>query len=103
MKELRGVDYNHNNMKARKKPVIIDYYSLDNEQTIHQELFNWMESLGDTPNDHLRTDRLGTLVVTLEGYSYVVSTNDVIIRGVNGEYYPCKKDIFEKTYETIED
>ena len=28
-----------------------------------------------------------------------ISENDWIIRGVNGEYYPCKPDIFEKTYE----
>ena len=29
-------------------------------------------------------------------------TGDYIIRGVNGEIYPCKADIFEKTYELIE-
>ncbi|WP_287716625.1 hypothetical protein [Microcystis sp. M31BS1] len=31
------------------------------------------------------------------------STNDWIIRGVNGELYPCKPDIFEKTYELVKD
>lgn len=38
----------------------------------------------------------------LEGV-YHVSINDWVIRGVNGELYPCKPDIFEKTYELVEE
>lgn len=38
---------------------------------------------------------------TLEGWLHV-SEGDWIITGVNGEKYPCKPDIFEKTYERIE-
>ena len=38
---------------------------------------------------------------TLEG-DMKVSMNDYIIKGVDGEFYPCKPDIFEKTYERIE-
>lgn len=37
-------------------------------------------------------------IITLEG-NQLVSWNDYIIQGVNGEIYPCKPDIFEKTYE----
>ena len=37
-------------------------------------------------------------IKTLEGDMYV-SIGDYIIKGVNGEFYPCKPDIFEKTYE----
>ncbi len=37
-------------------------------------------------------------IVTLEG-KHLVSWGDFIIQGVNGEIYPCKPDIFEKTYE----
>ena len=33
----------------------------------------------------------------------VARTGDYIIKGVNGEIYPCKPDIFEKTYEQIKD
>lgn len=40
-------------------------------------------------------------VKTLEGTSYKVTNDDYVIRGVNGEYYPCKIDIFEKTYDVI--
>lgn len=31
-----------------------------------------------------------------------VSEKDFIIKGINGEYYPCKPDIFEKTYESVD-
>ena len=37
-------------------------------------------------------------IVTLEGTQHA-SVGDYIIKGVNGEFYPCKPDIFEKTYE----
>jgi hypothetical protein len=39
---------------------------------------------------------------TLEG-EHRVCVGDFIITGVNGEHYPCKPDIFEKTYEKVED
>jgi hypothetical protein len=42
------------------------------------------------------------VINTLEGQMYT-SPGDYIIRGVNGEYYPCKPDIFEKTYEKVEE
>lgn len=61
-------------MKFRKRPVIIDAYQTDVE----------------------------CVIVTLEG---VMTGNpgDWIITGVNGEQYPCKPDIFEKTYERVND
>lgn len=40
------------------------------------------------------------IIETLEG-EVIASKGDWIIRGVNGEYYPCKPDIFEKTYEEV--
>ncbi|MFG3509689.1 hypothetical protein ACGF5F_29775 [Streptomyces sp. NPDC047821] len=45
--------------------------------------------------------RGGQLVIaTLEGAMHA-SPNDWIIRGVEGEFYPCKPDIFEATYEAV--
>jgi hypothetical protein len=41
------------------------------------------------------------VIDTLEG-KHVVSPGDYIIKGVNGEFYPCKPEIFEKTYEAVE-
>lgn len=44
----------------------------------------------------------GTLVIhTLEG-TMTVSVGDWVIRGVQGEYYPCKPDIFAATYEEVQ-
>ena len=41
-------------------------------------------------------------IETLEGTMHA-DYGDYIIKGVNGELYPCKPDIFEKTYEAMED
>lgn len=41
-------------------------------------------------------------IQTLEGVMKV-SENDYIIKGIKGEFYPCKPDIFEETYEMVED
>lgn len=43
----------------------------------------------------------GIPIPTLEG-EILTSDGDWIIQGVNGEFYPCKPDIFEKTYEVAE-
>lgn len=40
------------------------------------------------------------LIETLEG-TMEASQGDYIIKGINGEFYPCKPDIFEKTYEEV--
>ena len=41
-------------------------------------------------------------IKTLEGVMEA-KVGDYVIKGINGEFYPCKPDIFEKTYEKIED
>lgn len=41
-------------------------------------------------------------IKTLEGVM-TADVGDYIIKGVNGEFYPCKPDIFEKTYEEVEE
>lgn len=58
--------------KYRKKPVVVEAYQTQKEMIIH----------------------------TLEG-DMKASPGDYIITGVNGEQYPCKPDIFEKTYEPV--
>lgn len=51
------------------------------------------ETCGDVPLYDL-------IISTLEGEMYI-SLGDYIIKGVNGEFYPCKPDIFKKTYELV--
>lgn len=83
--------------KYRKKPVVIDawQFTKKNYNTGVPDLFK-DESIKFWPLYG------GEIVVgeisTLEGV-LGVSENDWVIRGVNGEFYPCKPDIFEKTYE----
>ena len=60
--------------KYRKKPVVIEAYRTETERDI----------------------------LTLEGVMHA-SVGDYIITGVHGEQYPCKPDIFEETYELVEE
>ena len=63
-----------NTKKYRKKPVVVEAYQTDRQMQIP----------------------------TLEGVM-TASPGDYIITGVHGEQYPCKPEIFEKTYEAVED
>lgn len=60
--------------KYRKRPVVVEAYQTDREMIIH----------------------------TLEG-DHHASVGDYIITGVKGEQYPCKPDIFAKTYEPVDE
>ena len=60
-------------------------------------------AVGDVDNLVMRDDdsRMPIIIHTLEG-DMRAELNDWIIRGVKGEYYPCKPDIFAMTYEMAE-
>ena len=80
-------------MKYRKKPVIVEAikYTLDSSK----DVFDFAK--GKVRHDLLpRSTDLR--IETLEG-TMRVSIGDYIIKGVQGEFYPCKPDIFEQTYE----
>lgn len=89
-------------MKYRKKPVVI-------------EAIQWtglnLEEIKSFVGGFLQYDIIDTawevdkgaphvnmIIKTLEG-EYICRKGDFIIKGVHGEFYPCKPDIFEKTYE----
>ena len=81
-------------MKYRKKPVVID---AEQWQGTKKSLDKVM-AMGDIP---WRPGEMGTetfLIETLEG-DHLVRKGDFVIKGVAGEFYPCKPGIFEKTYE----
>lgn len=87
-------------MLYRKKPVVVEAVKWNGEND--EEVKAFCGSLG---NPVIRQAR-GKLVrcfdiYTLEGWVYA-SPGDYIIRGVHGEFYPCKPDIFEETYESVE-
>jgi hypothetical protein len=79
-------------MKYRKLPVIIEAELWDGKGI---NLIR--EMMGNKPIN-VEGDKL--LINTLEGIM-AASKGDYIIKGVNGEFYPCKPDIFEKTYEKV--
>lgn len=90
-------------MKYRKKPVVIEAFKWtgghDQEEdpvwiveAIKKEEV-WFKNVG-TPN-------VQCCIETLEG-TMIASVGDYIIKGVKGEIYPCKPDIFEATYDTAD-
>jgi hypothetical protein len=90
-------------MKYRKKPVVIDAIKLPDEITAKtaDSIWDFVEqSVGLVPP--IRIFSTGVEIDTLEG-TMVASPGDYIIRGVKGEYYPCKPDIFAATYEAVEE
>lgn len=79
--------------KYRKKPVVIEAIQWTGDN--FTEVSNFLPKSGWTFDE-------GIYIETLEGIM-CADKGDYIICGVNGEYYPCKPDIFEKTYEKVED
>ena len=76
----------------RKKPVVIEALLLEESVESQENAVKWCG--GKKGPDG------GVYIDTLEGRMYA-STGDYIIIGVNGEFYPCKPDIFEKSYESV--
>jgi hypothetical protein len=89
-------------MKYRKKPVIIDAI-----QWLGEKSFDELYKFANANNNYGivgMKDGKGDIaqIRTLEGIMDA-NPNDFIIRGVQGELYPCKPDIFELTYEKVEE
>ena len=85
-------------MKFRKKPVVIDAVQLLNDQPIPPGVnFGYPCAEGET---HALQNKFW--VATLEG-PLVAQLGDWIIKGVKGEFYPCKPDIFAATYEPLDE
>lgn len=92
--------------KYRKKPVVIEAVQWTGGNEAELKSF-----VGSALTMRLESDagyKAGVcppaftpIIHTLEG-NMEVSRGDYVISGVNGEYYPCKPDIFEKTYEVAE-
>lgn len=89
----------------RKKPVVIVAIQWTGENLSevleftgkHPSWDKWFNSFEEY-EAHVRADRSVFKIKTLEG-THEAAPGDWIIRGVHGEHYPCKPDIFAKTYE----
>lgn len=93
-------------MKYRKKPVVIEAMQLKEDNIEELEKFCDKISFDCIEYKYLNDKEatkvlLSAVIKTLEG-DMIASVGDYIIKGVNGEFYPCKPDIFKKTYELVE-
>ena len=99
--------------KFRKKPVVIEamrlHAEIDREDFLdpntraHAEIAGWMHGHGFKDfRVHGERRPFGLLIETLEG-NMLADPGDWIIRGVQGEFYPCKPDIFDATYEAVDE
>lgn len=100
--------------KYRKKPVVIEAFQMTKERRWdNSEWPDWLNqawnrkpgenALWPDPNTPPEPGKKSSSILlcgTLEGV-HVVTPGDYIIRGIKGEIYPCKPDIFKATYEPI--
>lgn len=96
--------------RFRKRPVEIEAMKWDGTSTGATPIINWVLGGGGTasfvcsdPDQCVETDgdtphRI--MIRTLEGTMYA-DLGDWVIRGVQGEFYPCKPGIFDQTYEAV--
>lgn len=79
-------------MKYRKKPVVIEAVQWTGDNLKEVDEFMGVK--------YIEVDTNAILIQTLEG-DMLASIGDYIIKGVQGEFYPCKPDIFKATYEEV--
>lgn len=95
--------------KFRKKPVVIEAFIMGVDprpgwfqNNVTDRVINtFLVDSKDEANSPFEFKKTYCLIKTLEG-EMKGDYGDYIIQGVNGEIYPCKPDIFEKTYEIVE-
>lgn len=94
-------------MKFRKKPVVVEAVQWTGDNL--RQVITFTDGPPETRTTHagMKWDeyadlvkREGLKIFTLEG-AMMATEGDWIIRGVKGEHYPCKPDIFEATYEAL--
>jgi hypothetical protein len=83
-------------MRYRKKPVIVNAFQLGKD-----EIPDWAACALEDYTLVIYPDKKAT-ILTLEG-KMTAQEGDYIIKGVAGEIYPCKEEIFNQTYEKVED
>ena len=90
-------------MKTTKKPVTIEFFKYDGDlKNSNGEYYVPEWAVEAEKNGIIFFEGPEMFIKTLEG-NHHASVGDYIIRGVNGELYPCKPDIFEKTYDINDD
>ncbi len=86
--------------RYRKRPVVIEAIQLTDEADWHA-IAAWCGGSVELARDHTDEYESWICIPTLEG-DMRASAGDWIIRGVADEFYPCKPDIFTRTYEEVQ-
>jgi len=87
--------------KFRKKPVVIEAVKFTRNNW--DEVKSFTNNTAHTLTIERRINGIATCIIpTLEG-QHIATEGDWIIKGIKGEFYPCKPDIFEQTYEQVND
>ena len=81
-------------MRFRKKPIVIEAHQFNGPASFVNVPYEFGRAIFEISDGFWR-------ICTLEG-ELIVSNGDWIIKGIKGEFYPCKPDIFEATYEPAE-
>ena len=83
--------------KYRKKPVVIEAVRFTGGKGNANEILNWVNGSGGEAS----FDRDAIQIQSLEG-RMLANTGDWVIKGIKGEFYPCKDDIFRQTYDSVD-
>ena len=86
-------------MRYRKKPVVVEAIQFKDDADTIRTISEFLDT--DICVDYSEPHKPVIKIATLEGVM-AANVGDYIVKGVNGEFYPCKPDIFEKTYEKVE-
>ena len=89
-------------MKYRKKPVVIDAFKWTGGINQTEDPL-WIQDAvmsGKVYFKDYKTPQVTMQIKTLEG-EMTAQQGDYVIKGIKGELYPCKPDIFEATYEIV--
>lgn len=87
-------------MKYRKKPVVVEAMQFTDANK--NEVLSWARGIQYTVYAGFYNAEPVIRIPTLEG-EMTARFGDYIIKGVSGEIYPCKPDIFKKTYDPVEE
>lgn len=90
--------------KYQKKPIIVEAAHFDDQEKAHA-IAVWCDGSIQTRQHFTHPQRINNLVKvilinTLEG-EMRADPDDFVIKGVKGEFYPCKPDIFEESYDRL--
>lgn len=89
--------------KFRKKPVVIEAVQWDGKNW--DDVMNFMQEFHGNKLNYENAEeaaiKSGNLFIQTNEGVMTASTNDWVIKGIKGEFYPCKPDIFESTYDLV--